>query len=111
GPVRREGERELAERIAAQVLAERRAAPGLTAVDRNADVANALAAVEGDSAHDRVAADADALAVLQRRDERAHGEFSDRPRRRRRGARRDADAVVVGDAVGRLHTEAVELAV
>src|ERR1035441_3457590 len=32
GPVRREGERELAERIAAQVLAERRAAPGLTAV-------------------------------------------------------------------------------
>src|SRR5664280_617138 len=111
GAIRRQREGEFAERVAPQVFAEEGVLPGFAAVGRDTDLADALAAVEGDAANDGRAARGDTLAILQRRDERANREAADRPCRRRRGAGHDADAIVVGDAVGRLHPEAVELLV
>src|SRR5690349_23525382 len=48
---RREREREFAERIAAEILAQFRLAPALSAVGRAGDFADALPAVERDAAY------------------------------------------------------------
>src|SRR6185369_5345534 len=103
-----EAERELAERIAAELGTEHRLQPRRATVERDADLADALAAVERDAADDRRTPGRDALAVRERSDERAHREAGDRPRLRRRCAGSDADAIVVGNTVPRSHPEALE---
>ncbi len=100
-------QRPFAERIFSEILAEFCRCPGLSAIDRNRDFADALAAVERYSLQ-RHWARLQFRAIRHVGNERADGQAVDRDRCLGHGARLDASAGRVRNPIGDFHKDTVE---
>src|SRR5439155_8353242 len=108
GALRFEGNRPLAERILAEVLAQLRVAPGPSAIFRKKDLPDSIPAIERDAAQGHFPPKSEFGAVSEARNKGANVVAGDWPGFLRCRAWLDARAGIVRNAISRIHPVTVE---